>query len=365
MLKKYTALYYPKFRPLRSIVFMKQPFRFPYHTISLRNTSKFNGRLPMVLATIVFLISACSGGSPPSKSYEYAVQGLYSAELSANGEHAIVGSINHGGSLWDVLTNERRYNWNHKKGDFSKVIASAFSPELQYAVTAKPQTMVLWDINSGQGLTYWKAPSQILDIALLSNGDFALLGMTDHSAALFDIKNGGVRQTFYHDGPVNSVAYHADSNTILTGSDDYSARLWNVATGEELHRWTNTHEVQLVAFSDDGTKSFTMAKYHRAAIWNTDDGSLINQLPLKASAMRRGQLFTAAVFSNDSSYLLTGNGNRLIQLWDVESMREIKKWTTPRRNSASPTSASILALAFGTNESYYAITSDGFTHQLR
>lgn len=365
MLKKYTALYSTKFRRLRSIVFVKQPFHLTYHAKNLRNTGKFNCRLQMVLATIVFLISACSGGSPPSQSYEYAVQGLYSAELSTNGEHAIVGSINHGGSLWDVLTDERRYNWNHKKGDFSKVIASAFSPDLQYAVTAKPQTMVLWDINSGQGLTFWKAPSQILDIALLSNGDFALLGMTNHNAALFDIKNGGVIQTFYHDGPVNSVAYHADSNTILTGSDDYSARLWNVATGGELHRWENTHEVQLVAFSDDGTKAFTMAKYHRAAIWNTDDGSLINQLPLKASALRRGQLFTAAVFSNDSRYLLTGNGNRLIQLWDVASMREIKKWTTTRRNSASPTSAAILALAFGKNESYYAITSDGFTHQLR
>ena len=328
-------------------------------------TSTYPPRRFIFLTLLALLVAGCTGGSPPNQSYEYAVQGLYSAELSSGGEQAIVGSINHGGSMWNFLTDERKYNWNHKQGEFSQIIAAAFSPKLQYAITAKPQTMVLWDMNTGKGLTYWTAPSEIFDIELLPDGDFALLALEDHSAALFDVKNGGVAKLFFHDARVNSVDYNAASHTILTGSDDFSARLWDVASGREIQRWNNKDEVQLVVFSPDGNLAFTMAKYDRAAIWNTGDGSLASELPLHPSAIRRGQLFTSAVFSEDSQHILTGTANRIIQLWEVDSMKQIKKWSTPRRNPASPTSAAVLALAFGLRGNYYAITSDGFAHQLR
>ncbi|NNL56990.1 MAG: hypothetical protein HKO71_04515 [Pseudomonadales bacterium] len=320
----------------------------------------------LLLGSLILVqLAGCSGSAAPSQSFAYAVQGLYSAELSSNGEQAIVGSINHGGSLWNFLADERIYNWNHKQGEYSQIIASAFSPELNYAITAKPQTMVLWDLNTGQGLTYWTAPSEILDIDLLPNGDFALLGLVDHSAALFDVKNGGVEQIFYHDGRVNSVDYDPASKRVLTGSDDYSARLWDAQSGRELRRWENKDEVQLVVFSPDGSLVFTMAKYDRAAVWSASDGKLVSQLPLYPSAIRRGQEFTAAVFSEDGRYLLTGTANRIIQLWEVASMQQIKKWKMPRRNPASPTSAAVLALAFGSRGNYYTITSDGFAHRLR
>lgn len=294
-----------------------------------------------------------------------AVQGLYSASFSHDAKFAIVGSINHGGSLWNFFSNERKYNWNHKQGESSQIVASAMSIDNRYALTAKPQTMVLWDMQSGAAITYWTAPSEILDVDLLPNAELALLGLVDHSAALFDVKNGGVRQVFYHDGRVNSVAYDPNSALVLSGSDDFSARLWSTRTGRELRRWEHSDEVQLVEFSPDGKRAFTMAKYDQAAVWDTEDGRLINRIPLYSSALRRGQTFTAAAFSSDGRQLLTGTANRDIQLWDVASMQRIKQWRAPRRHPASPNTAAVLALAFGPQENYLAITSDGMAHKLR
>ena len=323
----------------------------------------------ITLALSLLALTSCSGGTPPESSFEYAVQGLYSAELSDDGSRAIVGSINHGGSLWQVSEKERQFNWNHKQGTYSQIISSAFSPDLGFAITATPQTMVLWDANSGEGISYWTAPSEILDINLLPQGELALLGMVDHSAALFDVRNGGVRQVFYHDGRVNAVAIDSAHGRVLTGSDDYSARLWDLQSAKELQRWEHEDEVQLVELSPDGRVAFTMAKYDKAALWDTETGASKGEIPLFSTAIARGLVFTAVAFSDDANYLLTGTSNRIVQLWDTRNLKEIKKWIMPKRDAVAPTSAAVQALAFagGSNSSgnYYAITSDGFTHRLR
>lgn len=321
---------------------------------------------PVATLSLLCLLFVAGCSPPgPEQSTALAVQGLYSATFSADAEFVVAGSINHGGSLWNVYSNERKFNWNHKKGEFSQIVAAAFSPDKRYALTAKPQTMVLWDMQSGAALTYWTAPSEILDVDLLPDASLALLGLVDHSAAMFDVKNGGVRQVFYHDARVNSVAYDPINGRVLSGSDDFSARLWSASTGRELRRWDHADEVQLVEFSPDGKLAFTMAKYDRAAVWNTADGSLVNQIPLFRSALRRGQTYTAAVFSIDGRQLLTGNANREVHLWDVGSMQRLNRWRMPRRHPASPNTAAVLALAFGPQGNYLAITSDGMLHRLR
>lgn len=331
-----------------------------------RNTPvKLNAAiLPSLVSSILLTLVGCSGGADPTSSFEYAVQGLYSAEMSPDGSKAIVGSINHGASQWQFIENERLFSWNHKKATFSHIIASAFSPETDFAITATPQTMVLWNAETGAAINYWTAPSEILDIDLLNNGNQALLGLIDHSAALFDVRNGGVNQVFYHDGRVTAVDASADGTKILTGSEDYSAKLWLTSTAEQLHSWEHNDEVQLVKLSPDGSTAFTMAKYDKAALWDTDSGEIKGEIPLSSTAIRRGLVFTAVAFSEDSRYLLTGTTNRIVQLWDTQPIKAIKTWQMPKRELVAPSSAAVLALAFGTRGNYYAITSDGFAHKL-
>ena len=313
---------------------------------------------------IAVCLCACESGKEPAKSYEYAVQGLYSASISPDSQHIIVGSINHGASLWRFNTNERLFSWNHKQGEYSQITASNFSNNSLFSVTTTPQTLAVWNTQTGEGASYWAAPSEILDIELLDNNTHALLGLGDHTAALFNIKQGGIDQVYYHDQRVNSVDYNIEKNIVLSGSDDLTARLWNKDTAEEIYRWPHRNEVDLVALSQDGSIALTVSKYDKAALWNTQSGASIGEIPINKSAISRGIMFTSAIFSNDNTQLLTGTSNRVIQLWDIRTLKVLKKWRIPRRNPASPTSATILALSFS-DDGYIAVSSDGYAHLLK
>jgi len=229
--------------------------------------------------------------------------------------------------------------------------------------------MVLWNTKNGTSMSYWTAPSEILDISLLPNAQLALLGLADHTAALFDVRNGGVKQVYYHQARVSSVDFNSRKNLALTGSDDYSAKLWNLQTAKLLQHWPHQAEVQLVKLSPNGKLAFTMAKYDKAALWDTATGESKGEIPLATSALSRGLSFTAVAFSNNGDYLLTGTSHRTVQLWDTNTLIEVKQWIMPKRDAVAPTSASILSLAFNgggsANAGYRVITSDGFIHQLK
>lgn len=318
----------------------------------------------LTTALCVGLLTGCGQGKPPSASWENASKGSYSAAISSNSSFTLIGSINNGGSLWDIKTNKRLFNWNHKQGEFSTIIACAFSPEGLFALTADHQTMVLWDTTSGEALTYWTAPNEVMSVTLTPNGNYALLGLEDYSAVLFDVKRGGIQRSFYHEDRVRSVAMSEDGRLAVTGSEDQTAALWDVSSGQKLQQWQHDDEVVTVAISAAGDKAFTVAKYDRAVIWDTQTGKAVGQLPLGASAMRRGLVFTSAAFSPDGKLLLTGSADRQIQLWDTRTLKQIDHWTVPKRSLWQPTSASILALSFAGNNVFYAIASNGFTHRL-
>ncbi len=333
-----------------------------FFPVTNRQVSSFL-RVLLACCSLVVL-PACKQSLAPTQSSELAVQGLYNATISDTGQFALVGSINHGGSLWAINSGERLYNWNHRQGDFSQITEVAISPGDSFALTAGPLDMVLWDRVSGSSLGYWNAPSEILDVDLLPGGNYAALGLVDHTATLFDVRNGGAQRIYNHAGRVNSVDTHPAKNLLLSGSDDFSARLWNLNTGEQLFNWKMDEEVQLVKLSPDGNIAFAMAKYASATLWNTETGEKIGEIPLGRSAIRRGKILTSVAFSADSELLLTGTANRVIQLWRIRDMHEIERWETPRRHRASPVGSAVLALAFASEDRFYAITSDGMLHEL-
>lgn len=318
------------------------------------------------LASFSLILIACDSGDEPSKTWETAVKGGYSAVLSDDGKHSIVGSITHGGSLWSNAKQERRFSWNHKQGEYSNIIAGGFSPDGQFALTADHQTMVLWNTETGAALTFWTAPNEVMSVDLTPNGNYALLGLEDYSAVLFDVKNGGIQRSFYHEDRVRSVALSGDGNLAISGSEDQTAKLWNVTSGEELFSWQHEDEVVTVAISGNGEKALSVAKYDKAVIWNTATGKAIGNLPLRPTAIQRGQAFTSAKFSADGRLLLTGNSDRVVQLWDTRKLKELHRWTLPKREPWKPTSASVLAVGFSSSVNrFYAVASNGFNHELK
>ncbi len=332
----------------------------------LNNQSSYSKLSFCFALTASLFLSGCDLSNSPDESWEVAVKGTYSAALSKDGKLGVIGSITHGGSLWESTKGERKFDWNHRQGEDTNIIASGFSPEGDFALTANHQTMVLWDTLTGDAITFWAAPNEVLSVDLTPNGNYAFLGLGDYTAVLFDVKRGGVQRRFTHQDRVRSVALSDSGELAVTGSEDQTAKLWNVNTGEELFSWQHEDEVVTVAISPLGGKALTVGKYDKAVIWNTRTGKAIDELPLIATAVKRGQAFTSAVFSENGKLLLTGDSDRLVQLWDVEKFVEVARWTVPKRDPWKPTSASIAAVSFtNRQDSYVAIASNGFIHRLK
>lgn len=318
------------------------------------------------LAVLLGTIAGCDAGSAADKSWEVAVKGTYSASLSDDGRLATIGSIMHGGSLWQTERGERRFNWNHREGEYSNIIASGFSPDGRFALTADHQTMVLWSTESGKPLTFWTAPNEVHSLDLSASGNYALLGLGDFSVVLFDVKRGGIERSFYHENRVRSVALSDDGRLAVSGSDDQTAKLWDLQAGKALFTWQHDAEVLTVAISPRGGRALTVAKYDKAVVWDTATGKPVGELPLSSTAIKRGQAFVSAAFSADGRQLLTGNSDRLVQLWSVADMSLVAQWTVPKRDAWKPTGAAVVAVSFSVQDKqYFAVASNGFLHRLR
>lgn len=311
------------------------------------------------------LLTGCGTGDDPESWQEYTAQGIYSATLSPDGNHAIVGSTQHGGSYWDTRRHERLYDWNHKQGDYTNIVDSSFSPDGRFAATASSIDLVLWNTDDGKPIWYWIAPSEVLSIALSTNGDYALLGLANHQAVYFDIKNGGIRRTLLHPARIRSVALDSGSGLALTGADDYTARLWEMSSGEELHSISFDNTVDTVELSDDGRFAFSSATLDKAYIWDTRSGQILHTLSGDEMLWKKRISYISARFSSDGSQLLTGSASGSVQLWDVSSGKELRKWQTKKRDAYGPTSTSIEAVGFGNDGRYYAVGSNGLINVLR
>lgn len=319
----------------------------------------------LLSACIVFGLNACDHAAKPIQSTEVASVGLHAATLSEDGTHSTVGSIYHGASFWRLSDKERLYNWNHDTEESTTVVAADFSDDHRWVLTAAPHTMVLWSTATGKGERYWTAPAEILDAELNASGNLAILGLEDHSAVIFDVLRGGVRRTFSHQNRVRSVDFNKAATLAITGSEDYSAAVWDTQSGEQIAKIKHDDDVQFVKLSDDGEIALSVSKYDKAILWKSRTAELIGEIPLKAEHLRRGIRFTAARFSSDNKWLLTGRPDQIIQLWNLENMTEVSRWKLPKRDAWKPTSTAALDVGF-TNDSnrFVAIGSAGFIHEL-
>ncbi len=318
------------------------------------------------VAFIACVIGACSKpNDSPQAQIEVANTGVNAGSLSSDGSFAVIGTINHGISFWRTTDKERLFDWSHQAQQNTVLIASDFSSNSDWALTADVSTLVLWRTNTGHGERYWQAPGEILDVALSPDAHYALLGLSDHTAVLFDVIKGGVVRTLHHNNRVRSVVISRDGKHALTGSEDFSAIYWDLETGQAISKMQHQDDVQLVQLSDDGSLAFSVSKYDSAILWRTQDGQKLGELPLKAQAVKRGLRFTAARFNKDNTLLVTGRPDQIVTLWEVEQLQAIQQWEIPKRKSWKPQGASIIDVAFHAETAQIlCLSSNGFISYL-
>lgn len=311
-------------------------------------------RFLIILGTLG-LVSGCSESGDPSRSWEIAAQGLFSGALSPSADFALVGSLNHGASLWSTPEHERLYNWRHQDGQFVELVSASFSPDGSRAVTTDPSTLVLWNTATGESLGYWGSPGVVMDVALFSDNRNILLGLDNHSALVFDATTGAYRQTLSHRGSVGAVSVSQNDRFVLTGSDDFTAIFWDLDNAGAVNTYQHNSPVSVVALSDSARYAFTAAQGSLAAIWDNQTGEMLHEIH---KGLNHGVV--SARFSADERFLALGYTGRQVALYEVSSGERLRSWDPGVRHHLSARGATILAIAFSAeSNALFALTGDG------
>jgi len=162
----------------------------------------------------------------------------------------------------------------------------------------------------------------VQDVAISSDGQFALSGSWDATLRLWDLNSGTTTRNFYgHTKDVLSVAFSADNRQIVSGSRDKSINLWNTLgqckftiTDEGHKEW-----VSCVRFSPNLAQPLIVSAGwdKMVKVWN------LTQCKLRTNLIGHTGYVNTVTVSPDGSLCASGGKDGTAMLWDLNEGRHL------------------------------------------
>jgi guanine nucleotide-binding protein subunit beta-2-like 1 protein len=162
----------------------------------------------------------------------------------------------------------------------------------------------------------------VQDVAISSDGQFALSGSWDGTLRLWDLNTGTTTRNFYgHTKDVLSVAFSADNRQIVSGSRDKSINLWNTLGQCKFVITENGHKewVSCVRFSPNlATPLIVSAGWDKMVkVWN------LTHCKLRTNLIGHTGYVNTVTVSPDGSLCASGGKDGIAMLWDLNEGRHL------------------------------------------
>jgi len=217
------------------------------------------------------------------------------------------------------------------KGHGGWVTAIATTGEEQDTVlsASRDKSLIVWSLNKRDDQKYGFPKRRLTghghyvqDVAISSDGQFALSGSWDGTLRLWDLNTGNTTRRFVgHTKDVLSVAFSADNRQIVSGSRDKTINLWNTLGQLKFTISENGHTewVSCVRFSPNlNTPLIVSAGWDRVVkVWN------LNHCKLRTNLLGHTGYVNSVTVSPDGSLCASGGKDGTAMLWDLNEGRHL------------------------------------------
>lgn len=225
-----------------------------------------------------------------------------------------------GGSLGVWLYNSETLEplsvWNEHSDTISRL---AWSPDGALLASASwDQTIVVWDVATGEVTGKYEGRDQYLALAWSPDGSTIAAGGWPSEIELWDTTDGDLLGKLEgHEGSIFDLAWASDGR-LASASDDETVRIWDTTELTELASFDGpTGGASLIAWSPDGTKlAATGANESVAHVWDTTTNEEAYELEGREYGLQN------IVWSLDGSQLYTTSGDGALTVWSAEDGSE-------------------------------------------
>jgi guanine nucleotide-binding protein subunit beta-2-like 1 protein len=213
-------------------------------------------------------------------------------------------------------------------GNWVTALATSMEAPDMLLSASRDKSLIVWhltrdDEKFGVAKCRLKGHSHyVQDVAISSDGQFALSGSWDGTLRLWDLNTGVTTRNFYgHTKDVLSVAFSADNRQIVSGSRDKAINLWNtlgqckfVITEDGHKEW-----VSCVRFSPNlATPLIVSAGWDKMVkVWN------LTHCKLRTNLIGHTAYVNTVTVSPDGSLCASGGKDGTAMLWDLNEGRHL------------------------------------------
>ncbi len=221
------------------------------------------------------------------------------------------------------------------KGEPLLALHLQWSPESRLMAIGLNRNITLTDARTGLPAGQMTAPAYIDALAFTPDGNSLVVGSSDESVNLYDVKSGQLMRNLQTDNDEFAI------NTLVDVSQQgLVAALAPLRLSPAQRKVLKNTSAQVAHF---------VSKDQPIRLWDAKTGKLLRSL--KGHSVTR-----ALAFSPDGSLLATGSIDRSLRFWNVQTGKEI---TAIKPNPKQPDEGVIRKIAFSPNGNTVAtLTSD-------